>query len=144
MRNARQIMLDTMKHVAGSKDDPADLINAAIEELIHQRYELPVYNTFKEAANEIRRKSYRLIYEQVYESLHEQQIRQIDCLFQTEPDTFYSPWNRLKEDAKRASLFHLKELILHYDWLIHQKYLFTFLKAFLQPKYNKWLLKLKH
>lgn len=116
--NARQIMLDTMKHVAGSKDDPADLINAAIEELIHQRYELPVYTTFKEAANEIRHNSYRFIYEQVYESLHEQQLQQIGCLFQTGPDTFYSPWNRLKEDAKRASLFHLKELILHYVFLV--------------------------
>lgn len=46
-------MLDTMKHIAGSKDDPADLINAAIEELIHQRYELPVYNTFKYSCNQV-------------------------------------------------------------------------------------------
>ncbi|MGG0645668.1 Tn3 family transposase [Bacillus mycoides] len=132
--NARQIMLDTMKHIAGSKDDPADLINAAIEELIHQRYELPVYNTFKEAANEIRHKSYRFIYEQVYESLQEQHLQQIDCLFETGPDTFYSPWNRLKEDAKRASLFHLKELILHYDWLIHQKIPVYLLESFSSTK----------
>jgi hypothetical protein len=34
-----QLIIDTMGKLAFSKDDPADLINAAIEELIRQRYE---------------------------------------------------------------------------------------------------------
>ncbi|MFB5563372.1 DUF4158 domain-containing protein [Bacillus cereus] len=66
---ARQIIFDVIKELSSSKDDCADLINAAIEELIHQRYELPVYNTLKDMANKVRRKSYHLIYEQVFNTL---------------------------------------------------------------------------
>jgi hypothetical protein len=42
---ARQIMIDTMSELSGSKDEPADLVNAAIDRLIRECYELPVYNT---------------------------------------------------------------------------------------------------
>ncbi|WML27345.1 Tn3 family transposase [Neobacillus sp. OS1-33] len=59
---ANQILIDTMSKLAFSKDDPADLVNAVIEELIRKRYELPVYITLKDAANEVRNKSYRAIY----------------------------------------------------------------------------------
>ncbi|GKU85124.1 DUF4158 domain-containing protein [Niallia sp. NCCP-28] len=42
---AQQMSVHTMTNLTFSKDDPTDLINAAIEELICQRYELSVYNT---------------------------------------------------------------------------------------------------
>lgn len=45
---AHQILSDTMETLAFSKDDLADLVNAGIEELIRQGYELPVYKTLKE------------------------------------------------------------------------------------------------
>lgn len=118
---ARQIMFDVMNELSSSKDDRSDLINAAIEELIHQRYELPVYNTLKDTANEIRRKSYRRIYEQVFQTLSTEQKESINQLFQSKVDATYSSWNRIKEDAKRATLSHLRELISHREWLLKQQ-----------------------
>jgi TnpA family transposase len=117
---ARQIMIDTMSKLSWSKDEPADLVNAAIEELIHQCYELPVYTTLKETANEVRKKSYRVIYEQVEEQLQDEHKKVINELFVVAGGTSYSVWNRLKEDAKSAKLSHLKDLVAHRDWLSQQ------------------------
>jgi hypothetical protein len=116
----RQIMIDTMTQLARSKDEPADLVNAAIEELIRQCYELPVYNTLKEVANEVRKKSYRVIYEQMEEQLQDKQKKVINELFVVAEGTTYSVWNQLKEDAKSAKLSHLKDLIARRDWLSQQ------------------------
>src|SRR5690606_17627913 len=117
---AHQILIDTMSKLAFNKDDPADLVNAAIEELIRQRYELPVYNTLKDAANDVRTKSYRAIYHQIDHALNDEQKKNIDHLFQVPEGTAYSPWNELKEDAKRATLLHLNNLIVRRNWLINQ------------------------
>ncbi|MCQ6276333.1 DUF4158 domain-containing protein [Bacillus sp. V3B] len=104
---AHQIIIDIMGKLAFSKDDPADLVNAAIEELIRQRYELHVYNTLKDTANDVRNKSYRAIYHQIDHALNDEQKKNIDQLFQIPEGATYSPWNEIKEDAKRATLSHL-------------------------------------
>lgn len=119
-QEARQLMVDIMDQLCWQKDDPADLINAAIEELIHHRYELPVYNTLKNAAHHARKQSYQVIYDQVIQDLSDTDKKSIDQLFQS-VHSFYSPWNQLKEDAKQATLHNLKEIIEKRDGLIQQK-----------------------
>jgi len=74
-------MIDTMATLAYSKDDPADLVNAAIEELIQQRFELPVFNTLKHAYNEVRKKSYRVLYDKIYTSLDDEQKNSLGTSF---------------------------------------------------------------
>lgn len=92
---------------------------AEIEELIRLRYELPVYNTLKDAANDVRNKSYRAIYHQIDRALNDEQKNNIDQLFQIPDGATYSPWNEIKEDAKRATLSHLNDLIVRRNWLIN-------------------------
>ncbi|SHF22313.1 Transposase and inactivated derivatives, TnpA family [Seinonella peptonophila] len=97
------------------------MVNATIDRLIRECYELPVYNTLKDAANEVRKKSYRVLYDQVYQQLEEEQKQTIDMLFQTVEGSTYSIWNHLKEDAKSATITHLRDLLVHRDWLIDQQ-----------------------
>ncbi|WP_430626077.1 DUF4158 domain-containing protein [Sulfobacillus thermotolerans] len=52
-REARQIMVNAMAEVALVKDEPADLVNVAMEKLIQQNVELPAFNTLAEAARHI-------------------------------------------------------------------------------------------
>jgi hypothetical protein len=98
-QDARKIMLDTMQMVSRVIDDPADYVNAAIEELIQQRFELPVFNTLRNAANETRKQSYRQVYDYLYKQISQQEKEKMDQLFQLEKGSFFSPWNHLKEDA---------------------------------------------
>jgi hypothetical protein len=117
-QEGQKVMMDTMTKLAYSKDDPADFVNAAIEELIRQQYELPVFNTLKDTANEVRKKSYRAIYHMIFNSLDDRQKENMDQLFQVFEGSTYSPWNQLKEDAKRATLTQLRDLVARRNWLI--------------------------
>ncbi len=118
-QEARKIMLDTMQMVSRVKDDPADYVNAAIEELIRQRFELPVFHTLRKAANETRKQSYRQVYDYLYKQISQQEKEKLDQLFQLEEGSFFSPWNHLKEDAKSASITNLKELLSQRDSILH-------------------------
>src|SRR5438128_2485680 len=44
-KDARRIALRTILRAIRTMDNPADLINAAIDELVKQRYELPAFST---------------------------------------------------------------------------------------------------
>jgi hypothetical protein len=117
-QDARKIMLDTMQMVSRVKDDSADYVNAAIEELIRQRFELPVFHTLRNAANETRKQSYRQVYEYLYKQISQQEKEKMDQLFQLEEGSSFSPWNHLKEDAKSASITNLKDLLSQRDSIL--------------------------
>ena len=52
--SARQIVIKSIYQAAQVKDNPADLINVAIAELINQRYELPAFSTLDRIIRRIR------------------------------------------------------------------------------------------
>ena len=60
---AREVMLNAMTDVALIKDEPADLVNVAIEKLIQQNFELPTFKTLAEASRHIHAQSYRELYQ---------------------------------------------------------------------------------
>ena len=51
---ARKLIVQSMAKAARTKNDLADIINVAIEELVHHRYELTVFNTLVRAAKRFR------------------------------------------------------------------------------------------
>jgi Tn3 transposase DDE domain len=59
-----------MGQAARTKNDLADIINVAIEELVHHRYELPIFNTLVRAAKRVRGTVDRAFYRQVTQSLN--------------------------------------------------------------------------
>ncbi len=100
-----------------SKDEPADLVNIAIEKLIHQNFELPAFSTLAETARHIHAQSYRELYHTIYQSLDTDAINAMDDLFQTTAQSPYTPWHRIKQDAGNPTLTHLKDLVSHDRWL---------------------------
>jgi hypothetical protein len=67
-----------MGQAARTKNDLADIINVAIEELVHHRYELPVFNTLVKAAKRVRGTIDRAFYRQVRQSLNHEDEKQLD------------------------------------------------------------------
>ena len=117
---AIHVMEEAIEAAAKTKDEPSDLINIAIEELIRQRFELPAFSTLARASNNIRVSIYRSFYKQIYNRLSAVSRHKLDKLFELEEDTPYSPWNRLKQDPGRPTLTHLKDLVKHLEWLSQQ------------------------
>jgi hypothetical protein len=49
-----KIIVDACREAARTRDDLADIINIALEDLVRQRYELPAFNTVLRAARAAR------------------------------------------------------------------------------------------
>ena len=62
---ARHTMVLAMSEAARTKEDLADLINVAIEELVRKKYELPAFDTLVRAARHIRTVVYHQFYRHV-------------------------------------------------------------------------------
>jgi TnpA family transposase len=93
------------------------LINVAIEELIHYRYELPVFNTLATAAKRIRYTIHKQFYQQVFTSLSQEEKVALNSLFEPNPINGRTPWNDLKQDPGRPILKNLTALVGRLRWL---------------------------
>jgi hypothetical protein len=101
--------------------DPADLINVAIEQLIHHRYELPAFSTLDRQVNHIRHEVHQALYTRVTSQLNEEQRQALDELLEVGappgPGHRYTPFTRLKEVPGPATLKHLRRWEERLAWL---------------------------
>ena len=114
---ARRLIVKSMAEAARTKNDLADIINVAIEELVHHRYELPVFNTLVRAAKRVRVAVDRAFYWQVKQNLNHEDCQQLDSLFTTTEPSSKTPWLELKQDTGKPILKNLKALVLRLKWL---------------------------
>lgn len=116
-KKSNQIMIQTIINAAQSREDLADIINAAIEELIQQRQELPAFSTLLKAAYEGRASVNTAYYTKIYNILNDNIRKNIDSLFFVDEDDSFSLWQRIKEEPKNVTVTHLREWVKHYEWL---------------------------
>lgn len=105
------------REAAYTMSDPADLINVAIEQLIHHRYELPAFSTLDRQANHIRHEVHQALYARVTSQLNEEQCQALDELLEVPPGHRYTPFTRLKEPPGPATLKHLRRWEERLAWL---------------------------
>ncbi|SFQ42352.1 Tn3 family transposase [Salibacterium halotolerans] len=118
-KKAQDVAIHAIQESAKVKDDPADLINVAIAELINQYYELPAFSTLDRLARRIRRLVNETFFQQVLDRLSKNEIEQLDVLIQKGSDQFYSDYNRLKQLPKKPRLSHIQEQIDQLHWLLN-------------------------
>jgi len=118
---ARRLLVAAMDAAARTKDDPADLVNVAIEELIRHRYELPAFDPLARTARRVRGRVHRLLYRQIADRLTLAERDRLDALFIADLNLRQSPWQRLRADPGSPTLTHLAELVAHLDWVVAQQ-----------------------
>jgi hypothetical protein len=114
---AQEWVVEVVKGAAEHKEDLADIVNVAVEELIRRSYELPGFTVLLRTARHARAELNRVLYRRMDERLTAADRHFIDQLFLVEPQTGRSDWARLKEDPGSPTLTHLQELIAHANWL---------------------------
>ncbi len=115
---ARRVIVTAMVQAARTKNDLADLVNVAIEELVHYRYELPVFPTLAKAAKRVRSLVDRAFYQEISQHLTEKVCNELDSLFIAAESNSKTPWNELKQDPGKPILKNLKALVLRLKWLL--------------------------
>ncbi len=105
-------------HIAAlSMDQPVDIINATIDELIAQKVELPAFSALDRIAERIHAKTQTRLFKRVARRLTDEQKRDLDRLLARDLSSRQTVYNRIKRHAKRPSRQHLDMLIDQVAWL---------------------------
>jgi TnpA family transposase len=109
-----RVASEAMATAAEVMDNPADLINVAIEELVRQRIELPAFSTLDRHSRRIRTLVNSRIFETVLKRLSLSERKELDTLLEvgTNPQK-KSLFFAIKQLPKRSSLVHLQDLLDH-------------------------------
>jgi hypothetical protein len=116
-RIARQTIVKAVFEAAAVMDNPADLINVGIEQLIKERYELPAFSTLDRLARRVRILVNRRLWNTILRRLTGAETARLDNLLLPSKAVFRTTYNNLKQLPQKASLKNLQELLDHLEWL---------------------------
>jgi TnpA family transposase len=114
---AKAVTHSATKAAACTKDDLADIINVAIEDLVRQRYELPGFTTLLRAAQKARviaNNGYHLL---LHQALGDHGRAKIDALLARGARNVKSAWDAVKQEPCRPTVGHIREFTEHMHWL---------------------------
>ncbi len=116
-KHARHVAAQAMHAAAQVMENPADLINAAIETLLVAHCELPAFSTLDRMAWRIRRLVNRGIYQRVFARIAEAEQQALSRLLEPEESSPFTTFDRIKDAPKSATLTHLDEWLNRLSWL---------------------------
>ncbi|ARM04497.1 Tn3 family transposase [Burkholderia pseudomallei] len=98
-------------------DQPVDIINATIDELIARNIELPAFSTLDRLTEQIHARAQSRLFKRVARRLSDVQKLALDRLLARDLSSRQTAYNRIKRHAKRPSRQHLDLLIDQIGWL---------------------------
>ena len=112
---ARKVAADAIEEAARRKNDPADLINVALERLVEGCYELPAFRTLNDMAITIRVRVNEGIFATVLARLGDAGAARLERLLQPGAGG-KSELSQLKRPARRPSWSNFRKQLEHQRW----------------------------
>lgn len=110
---AHQLARQMVSQAALVMDNPADLINVVIEELVKERYELPPFSTLDRLVRHLRHQVNQHLFSQVTSQLSTEVQERFHNLLESYPHRQRTSYNDLKKLPKKSSRNHLNDLLIH-------------------------------
>lgn len=114
----RHVAVATSHRAAQVMDNPADLINVVIEELVAARYELPAFSTLDRLIGHVRALVNGRLCATVLARLSPAWQAHLETFLDTANPQRRAALNLLKAVPENATLAHLRELQAHLAWLL--------------------------
>ncbi len=127
-KEARRAVLRTLLRSVRTMDNPADMLNAAIDELIKQRYELPAFSTLDRLTGRVRALVYGRICRAVQRRMTAEIQHGLETLFEVQLPSHRSAFSQLKLVPQSPTLSHLKAWQDRLAWLMELGSMETLLK----------------
>ena len=116
-QTALHLAVSAVNESATVMDNPADLMNVAIAELVKNRYELPGFNTLNRLVRRVRNLVNQNLFKVVLGRLSDDYKQRLLDLLDNHPVEYRSLYNNIKQLPKRPTRNHLNDLIVHLIWL---------------------------
>lgn len=102
------------------RDDLADIVNAAIEELARRRFELPAFGTLLKIARTARALVNRSYHRQAATAMSAETRERLLALLDVPDNQPRSAWDAVKSEPERPSPARMRAFLLHLHWLREQ------------------------
>ncbi len=116
-REALRTIVKSCVEASRVREDLADIINIAIEELLRKRYELPGFTTLFRAARTARATVNRAYYSLISQAFDAQIKTRIDSLFEKADGTRQTPWDTVKNEPGQPTVKGVKRFLENAEWL---------------------------
>jgi len=133
-QEAKDLIIKIITESASRMNNPADLINVAIEELVKERYELPGFNTLDRLATHVRNEVNQNLFTQIINQLDPEYTKRLNELLDNYASVERSPYNDLKKLPQKSSRNHINDLIVHLTWLETMGEIAPYLKTLTRAK----------
>jgi len=114
--DSRRFATEAVSEAALAMDDPADLVNVAVEELVRERFELPAFSTLDRLARRVRHAVNSRLFSGVDGALSDVERAKLDALLEADAGG-RSDLNLLKAPPKSATRKNLGELQESLLWM---------------------------
>ena len=111
----RHLAVEAVYQAAQVMDNPADLINAAIDALLSAKAELPAFSTLDRLVERVRTLVNRRIALQVAQRVAATDQERLAALLVAPPDRTRTPFNDLKQGARRPTFQHFDNLLMQLE-----------------------------
>lgn len=140
-QETQRMAFDIAIKAAHTLNDPADIINVVLEELVKLRYELPAFSTLDRLTRKARENINSKIFNDVKLALHKDGKIQIldDFLISLPPSLFTSNYQALKQLPKRPTVKNFRELLTHHDYLLKLGNFSPYLKSIPKLKLEQFI-----
>ena len=116
-RAARAVAVQASLAAARTRDDLADIVNAAIEDLVRKRYELPAFGTLLKIARTARAFVNRGYHRRIAAAISPEGQGRLNDLLAVPEGAARSPWDQVKAEPSRPSPQRMRGFIVHLRWL---------------------------
>src|SRR6202051_2077389 len=107
-REERKIVVKAAVEASRVREDLADIINIALEELLRKRYELPAFSTLLRAERTARATVNRSYYTRISQALDSQTKTGLDALFEKTDGDRRTPWDTVKNEPGQPTVKGVK------------------------------------
>ena len=99
-QNARRLVRKNVSAAAETMDNPADLINVALETLIKERFELSAFSTLDRLVRRVRAVINQRYFQTIHTRLNDAERQRLEAMLTVDNRTAFSDYQRLKQLPK--------------------------------------------
>jgi Domain of unknown function (DUF4158) len=119
-REARTAMLKAAVEASRTREDLADIVNSALEQLVRQRFELPGFTTLFRGARTARSTVNRGLYARIQQALTGEERHRLDQWLVKGDEDRHTAWDLVKTEPGQPTVKGVHRFLAHLTWLNEQ------------------------